>query len=98
MANNRMYLVFMPTKHAAPLGKRMGWGWYCPTNNVQERIEKLYKIAEESGQIEQDDFKVLMEDQHWHIVKDLIFVTVDEKPIAVQQPTFFKKLLNWIQK
>lgn len=30
MANNRMFLVHIPTGLAAPLGKRNSWGWYVP--------------------------------------------------------------------
>ena len=65
MANNRMFLVHLPTMLAAPLGKRMGWGWY--TNDkarIGESVSLLFEVLERDHAYggEQDDFAIALED------------------------------------
>lgn len=69
MANNRMFLVHIPTGLAVGLGKRMGWGWYLTdTLAVGPHIEKLYTILKDEFNYEgeQDAFRLMMEtDPGW---------------------------------
>ena len=68
MANNRMFLVHVPTGLAAPLGKRMGWGWYMHEETQQkmgDRVALLFDVLERNhdyGDGRQDDFAVALED------------------------------------
>lgn len=70
MANNRMYLVFMPTKDAVYLGKRMGWGWYGSPPDLSSHMQELYDIAEQTD-ANQDDFKVVFEDQDVQLTNEI---------------------------
>lgn len=67
MANNRMFLVHVPTGLAAPLGKRMGWGWYMADETQKkmgDRVALLFQVLEDEHDYEgrQDDFAVALED------------------------------------
>lgn len=59
MANNRMFLVHMPTKLGVMIGKRMGWGWYKADG---DEIERFYDYLSDHPKGSQDDFKLFMED------------------------------------
>lgn len=64
MANNRMFLVHVPTGLAVGLGKRMGWGWYTANAaTIGQKIQLLYDTLEKdyAYEGEQDDFAVAME-------------------------------------
>jgi hypothetical protein len=67
MANNRMFLVHLPTGLSAPLGKRMGCGWYTSEETqakMGDRVALLFEVLEKEHFYadEQDDFAVAMED------------------------------------
>ena len=67
MANNRMFLVHLPTGLAAPLGKRMGWGWYIGEETKAKmgaRVELLFEVLDREHFYadKQDDFAVALED------------------------------------
>lgn len=67
MANNRMFLVHLPTGLAALLGKRMGWGWYISEETqakMGDRVELLFEVLEREHfyAAKQDDFAVALED------------------------------------
>lgn len=67
MADNRMFLVHVPTGLAAPLGKRMVWGWHMSDGTQQkmgDRVALLFQILEEEHSYDgrQDDFAVALED------------------------------------
>ncbi len=67
MANNRMFLVHVPTGLAVPLGKRMGWGWYMSDETQQkmgDRVALLFQVLEDKHGYKgrQDDFAVALED------------------------------------
>lgn len=65
MANNRMFLVHVPTGLAAGLGKRMGWGWYTANaDTTGPGIQQLYDTLERdyAYEGEQDAFALAMED------------------------------------
>ena len=62
MANNRMWLVHVPTRLACCLGKRLADGWWnraSPLNNFFTVLESEFDYG--SGQ--QDDFALVMEDR-----------------------------------
>jgi hypothetical protein len=61
MANNRIYLVFRPTKEAVYLGKRMDSGYYNVPDDIQERLQQLFEHAEGALTLKQDDFCVALE-------------------------------------
>lgn len=65
MANNRMYIVHIPTGYAVCFGKRMGWGWYLGAgSNTNAALEELYEKLEAIGYGEegrQDDFGIALE-------------------------------------
>lgn len=50
MANERMYILHVPSGGYCFLAKRMGWGWY---NVDDERIKCLFTAMEE-GELEGD--------------------------------------------
>lgn len=67
MANNRMFLVHLPTGLAAGLAKRMGWGWYTASSvdqaQIGRRIQRLFDVLEDRGyEDRQDDFAIALED------------------------------------
>ena len=67
MANNRMYLVHIPTGLAVMIGKRLGWGWYMhpeSQSDLGNRIALLYEVLEKEYSYEgnQDDFTIALED------------------------------------
>ena len=64
MANNRMWLVHVPTGERVCLGKRMGKGWYRTGNTLDAEIRALFEACEESeeGTELQDHFQLVMED------------------------------------
>lgn len=68
MANNRMFLVHIPTGLAACLGKRMGWGWYIFKETEEilgGNVARLFEVLEHEyayGEGKQDDFAVALED------------------------------------
>lgn len=65
MANNRMFLVHVPTGLAAPLGSRLGWGWSGPKTCASCGLERLFEILRDGSVIyegSQDDFAVALED------------------------------------
>lgn len=65
MANNRMFLVHVPTGLAVGLGKRMGWGWYtADAGTIGPKIQLLYDTLERdyAYEGEQDNFALAMED------------------------------------
>lgn len=67
MANNRMFLVHLPTGLAALLGKRMGWGWYMSEETqakMGDRVGLLFEVLEHEHSYaeKQDDFAVALED------------------------------------
>lgn len=69
MANNRMFLVHIPTGLAAGLGKRMGWGWYMSDETQKkmgDRVALLFEVLEREYAYEgnQDDFAVALEDSN----------------------------------
>lgn len=60
MANNRMYLVHVPSGLTVCIGKRMGGGWYMAAA-TGDRIAKLFDAAE--AEIDGlDNFAIAMED------------------------------------
>lgn len=66
MANNRMFLVHLPTGLAAPLGKRTGRGWGMSDDTrrkMGDRVTLLFRVLEEQHQYawRQDDFAVALE-------------------------------------
>ena len=62
MANQRMFLVHVPSGCYVPLGKRMGWGWYDVPKDLSDRIQKLYKMIEsQEAEGDQDDFVIAFE-------------------------------------
>ena len=63
MANNRMYLVHVPTGLAVFLGKRMGYGWYTTKEErIGPLVQKLFDVLDQEHVERQDDFAVAMED------------------------------------
>lgn len=67
MANNRMFLVHVPTGLAVYLGRRMAWGWYnhADNENIGPNIARLFRVLEEMNDSyagRQDDFSVALED------------------------------------
>lgn len=67
MANQRMYLVHVPSRLGVALGKRMGWGWYQHAGNEASlggRVQALFEKVAEAGwdyDGDQDDFRVVLE-------------------------------------
>lgn len=59
MANNRMYLVHLPSKTGVFLGKRMAGGWYGAPEDLPARLDELFAVAGESDQ--QDHFCLMFE-------------------------------------
>lgn len=67
MADNRMFLVHVPTGLAAPLGKRAGWGWRVADETRQplgDRVALLFHVIENQHADDgrPDDFAVALED------------------------------------
>ena len=67
MANNRMFLVHVPTGLAVPLGKSMGLGWYMSDETQQKigsQIALLFQVLEDEHGYEgrHYDFAVALED------------------------------------
>ena len=68
MANNRMFLVHVPSGLGVHLGKRMAYGWYGADQELGERLNRFYAMLterglEEGGNVEeQDAFALAMED------------------------------------
>ena len=68
MANNRMFLVHIPSGLAIFLGKRMGHGWYTTTDGITVGgavcIHKLFHAVENETDYynQQDDFAIALED------------------------------------
>ena len=61
MANNRMFLVHLPTGLAVFLGKRMGHGWYTTDRCTSAQI--LFDVLESQYfYAGQDDFAIALED------------------------------------
>ena len=63
-----MYLVHIPTGLAAPLGRRMGWGWYIRDEakaTLGNTVDLLFDVLEREhdyGGGRQDDFAIALED------------------------------------
>lgn len=64
MANNRIYLCYRPTGRVICIGKRFGWGWHPPYEEMSKELDIFYRACEEDalGGSNQDDFCLLMED------------------------------------
>jgi hypothetical protein len=65
MANNRMFLVHVPSGLGVHLGKRMARGWY--TGAVLEpdltgRLNRFYEMIELRPEWDQDAFALALED------------------------------------
>lgn len=73
MANNRLYLLHRPSNLAICIGKRMGFGWYCPPES--DEIRRFYDTtALRSDPNTQDDFVLTDE-----IVGQWATATTDEE-------------------
>jgi hypothetical protein len=59
MANNRMFLVHIPSKLGIYIGKRMGFGWYDAPE--KPKLEAFYDYLEQNPIGSQDDFTLIME-------------------------------------
>ena len=59
MANNRMFLIHIPSQLGIMLGKRMGRGWYDAPK--KEELEAFFNYLE-TTEDRQDDFTLAMED------------------------------------
>ena len=94
MANNRMYLVHVPTGVGIFLAKRMAWGWYSSEmkdKNLQDRLDKFFEYLEKEriyGDGKQDDFQILMEDAEygpnvlpWEDLKELV---TDDRVVKIR--------------
>ena len=57
-----MWLLHRPTGKAVFLGKRLAEGWYAVPENLQQRIELLFKTVELESPDKQDDFCIALED------------------------------------
>ena len=67
MADNRMFLVHLPTGLAVLLGKRLSWGWYMSDETQEkmgERVALLFEVLKRDHFYAdmQDDFSVALED------------------------------------
>jgi hypothetical protein len=65
MANNRMFLVHVPSGLGVNLGKRMAYGWYVRDENglgLGSRLSAFYAMIEAHPEWEQDAFALAMED------------------------------------
>jgi len=66
MANNRMFLVHIPTGLAVGIAKSMGYGWYLGENKkltIGDNVEKLFEVLEKdfSYGCEPNNFAIAME-------------------------------------
>ena len=66
MADDRMYLVHVPSLLGVSIGKRYGWGWGPVRRDLSERVEALFKEVEfpkEAWSLEgdQNDFVIATE-------------------------------------
>ena len=73
MANERLYLVHVPSMLGCAIGKRMGFGWY--TNqavNMDDVLNNFYDEVELNPGDNQDDFILVFESQDdWEIESKL---------------------------
>lgn len=60
MANNRMFLIYKPSKLGVMLGKRMIMGWYKAPESKE--LERFYDYVEANHFDTMDDFVLAMED------------------------------------
>lgn len=60
MANNRMFLLHVPTGKAVFLGKRMGDVWYGTPEDVAKHITSLFELVGDSDG--KDNYALAMED------------------------------------
>jgi len=77
MANNRLFLMHVPTGKALMLGKRMALGWY--QQPTVEDFEKFYNETLDDGGVEnQDNFKLMIEDNEYcDISSDYVYGVTD---------------------
>jgi len=62
MANERMFLLHVPSGYSVYLGKRMGWGWYDADESTGPRIQRLFEMVEtQQAEGEQDAFAIAFE-------------------------------------
>lgn len=63
MANNRMFLVHVPTGLGCSLAKRMGFGWYRGVGVLDDELTRYFNLLEEKYQYggDQDDFQLVLE-------------------------------------
>ena len=64
MANNYMFLVHRPSMTRIVLGKRMGFGWYVPHDDINAAMNRFFAECEEAcaaDALEQDDFALVLE-------------------------------------
>lgn len=90
MANNRMFLVHVPTGLAVHLGKRMGWGWYMKDKTQQtmgDRMALLFQVLEDEHDYggRQDDFAVALEDASGASLASDKWQCVEQRPDGLVQ-------------
>ena len=59
MADNRMWLIHVPSKVGIKLGKRIGWGWYGAPK--ESELQRFYTYLMEDQVEDQDNFELFME-------------------------------------
>lgn len=62
MANNRMFLVHVPTGKCVFLAKHMGEGWYGVPDDIRDRIVRLFEETYPPEHGHPEDFALAMED------------------------------------